>query len=137
MGWSVERRKEAGVPYRFVSPEGELVEGVGLRVFCEENGLRVKKVEDLRRGVLGSYHGWTLHPTDPNYKAPRERKEKAVGEAKSPYPAVIIRGVRFEGILNLKEFCLQHDLNYSTLSTYIRMRKTEAYQHVKLDYSGM
>ncbi len=49
--------------YRFLSPEGVLVETFGLRDFCLRHGLSMGNMSRLARGYLKQCKGWTAAPT--------------------------------------------------------------------------
>lgn len=46
--------------YEFVSPTGEVVRVHGLKPFCRQNGLNVRKMYGLIYGEKPQYKGWTL-----------------------------------------------------------------------------
>ena len=48
-------------PFAFVSPQGEIVTGVGLMLFCAERGLLQPKMTEVMRGRRRHHKGWTRH----------------------------------------------------------------------------
>lgn len=56
-GNHVARRK----PFAFVSPQGEIISGVGLKQFCAERGLLQPKMSEVSKGTRRSHKGWTRH----------------------------------------------------------------------------
>ena len=48
-------------PFAFVSPNGEIVTGIGLMRFCDERGLAQPKMSQVMNGSRRSHKGWTRH----------------------------------------------------------------------------
>ena len=48
-------------PFAFVSPQGEIVRGVGLMQFCAERGLLQPKMSQVLHGSRRHHKGWTRH----------------------------------------------------------------------------
>lgn len=55
------QRELRGSKHTLVSPDGELVEMVGLRAFCREHNLPLKYMSPLCNGKIDQYKGWRLH----------------------------------------------------------------------------
>lgn len=56
-----EKEMTTGRPkkeYRFISPNGETVDVLGLREFCEENSLQMGRMSAVYAGKLKSHKGW-------------------------------------------------------------------------------
>ncbi|RCJ20115.1 hypothetical protein A6S26_05185 [Nostoc sp. ATCC 43529] len=93
--------------YDFVSPDGEVFTGKGIRRFAQEHGLCESALRNVLNGRLHSYKGWT----------------KAIGGKKLPVPPTycfLSPSGEVHTTTNLSEFARQHDLCYAALSRISR-----------------
>lgn len=54
--------------YGLVDPDGALHNVIGLRVFCRENNLNSCNMDQVAKGNLNQYKGWTI-PSDNKYNS--------------------------------------------------------------------
>lgn len=96
--------------YDFVSPDGEIFTGKGVRRFAQEHGLSESALLDVLNGRVHSCKGWT----------------KAVGGRKLPVPSTyyfLSPSGEIHTTTNLSEFARQHDLCPAMLSRISRCLK--------------
>lgn len=96
--------------YDFVSPDGEVFIGKGVRQFADEHGLNESALLDVLNGKVHSSKGWT----------------KAVGGRKLPVPPTyyfLSPSGEIHTTTNLSEFARQHSLDPIALSRISRCIK--------------
>jgi predicted GIY-YIG superfamily endonuclease len=95
------------IPVRLMSPDGEIVEIKGLRVFARKYGLDHQAVGKVLRGKLRKCKGWHL----PEMALHTDILIDPTGGSHT-----IVEN-------NLKSFCRTHGINYSSIHDIIRGRR--------------
>lgn len=105
-GWkcSLERRNLIKKHFKFISPDGKIVEIYGLRKFCLDNHLPYKTMGNIHRGIGALCRGWRKYYEDGTII---KRKGK---EYKIQFPNGKIKIIN-----NLKLFCKEQNIKLETL----------------------
>jgi group I intron endonuclease len=109
------RKKTAQISIKnhgmIISPEGEVVEVVGLKAFCEMNGLPSSAIQNIHHvinGKIPSYHGWRKY-TSELVGVPYVYEGKG-----KTYALLSPTGELYTGA-NIAAFCLLHDLQQQNI----------------------
>lgn len=89
--------------YQFTDPEGKIHRVVNLSAFCREHNLDAKAMSDVAFERRSIHDGWQKYP-------PQVLKQYQCAGFRSP------DGTEYRDISKLKDFCIEHSLDYSGMA---------------------
>lgn len=85
-------------------PDGTVYENISnMRRFCREHGIRPESIQAVTSGVQRSHKGWMLSSS-----------------VAVRYIITSPSGELFSGVPELKQFCIEHNLNYKSMHQYMQ-----------------
>lgn len=147
--WTEERRKALGKTYTLESPDGEIIEFTGLRLFADKHGLDEKRLREVANEKAYSHKGWKLplHLRTKQWKQEQSKIEKPkiyqtfgrqkqaeklkqIAEARkagiSVWPTLIDpKGQEHRSIVHFSKFCKEQGINSQAFNQVIRNRGTQ------------
>jgi len=109
------KKTKATVHWVITSPTGETYETHNLSKFCRDNKLCNNAMHGVSKGITQHHKGWTCTGTRPPAKNGKKCKKPVARDAnKMPWEVTNPEGEVMQ-IENLRHFCKENDLNYSSM----------------------